>query len=317
MTRYVKQIACRFHPGSTLIEDARAGDMICPECGLVVGERMVDVGSEWRTFSNDDGSKNMSRIGGPENALFGTDDLHTTMSTGTGAGAVDEFGQQKYKNGSRQISSVDKALKTGHHDIREMAGKLSLSGRIIQRAFLIYKQCYETKCVRGHSQDAIIASCIYIACREEKSQHTLKEICAVAKDSSKVEIGRCFQRIKNKLLNSIVPEALDSKNLIPRFCNRLTLGNTMLVTKTSIHILERAKELCDIQSRAPDSIAGAVIYMACAALGERTSMKELQDATGAVESTLRQVYKKILPNAKLLFPSDCTFKCSPENLPLS
>ena len=39
MSRYVKQLACRFHPEATLVEDYRAGDMVCPECGLVVGDR--------------------------------------------------------------------------------------------------------------------------------------------------------------------------------------------------------------------------------------------------------------------------------------
>lgn len=45
------------------------------------------------------------------------------------------------------------------------------------------------------------------------------------------------------------------------------------IQKAAIHIAERAKELCDIQSRAPDSIAGAAIYMSCAAAGERKQMK--------------------------------------------
>jgi len=35
----MQQLACRFHPEATLIEDYKAGDMICPRCGLVVGER--------------------------------------------------------------------------------------------------------------------------------------------------------------------------------------------------------------------------------------------------------------------------------------
>jgi transcription initiation factor TFIIB len=39
MSRYVKQLACRFHPDAALVEDYRAGDMVCPECGLVVGDR--------------------------------------------------------------------------------------------------------------------------------------------------------------------------------------------------------------------------------------------------------------------------------------
>jgi transcription initiation factor TFIIIB Brf1 subunit/transcription initiation factor TFIIB len=59
----------------------------------------------------------------------------------------------------------------------------------------------------------------------------------------------------------------------PRFCNNLELRQGNLIQKTAIFIAERAKEVCDIQSRAPESIASASIYMACAAAGERKAMK--------------------------------------------
>jgi hypothetical protein len=36
-------IFCPIHPQAHLIEDHRAGDAICPECGLVVGERYTPV----------------------------------------------------------------------------------------------------------------------------------------------------------------------------------------------------------------------------------------------------------------------------------
>ena len=39
---------------------------------------MIDVGSEWRTFSNEKGGEDRSRVGGPENTLLGSSDL-TTM----------------------------------------------------------------------------------------------------------------------------------------------------------------------------------------------------------------------------------------------
>jgi transcription initiation factor TFIIIB Brf1 subunit/transcription initiation factor TFIIB len=35
------QIQCPEHPDTPLVEDYHAGDMICPECGLVVGDRCV------------------------------------------------------------------------------------------------------------------------------------------------------------------------------------------------------------------------------------------------------------------------------------
>lgn len=38
------QVRCQYHPDAHLAEDYRAGDMICTECGLVVGDRVIDVG---------------------------------------------------------------------------------------------------------------------------------------------------------------------------------------------------------------------------------------------------------------------------------
>ena len=35
----VAPLSCPYHPDAVLMEDYHAGDMICPECGLVVGDR--------------------------------------------------------------------------------------------------------------------------------------------------------------------------------------------------------------------------------------------------------------------------------------
>ena len=32
-------LRCPYHPEDSLVEDHSAGDMICPQCGLVVGDR--------------------------------------------------------------------------------------------------------------------------------------------------------------------------------------------------------------------------------------------------------------------------------------
>ena len=56
-----------------------SGDMICTECGLVVGDRVIDVSSEWRTFSNDKESKDMCRVGDVENRLLSSADLSTMI----------------------------------------------------------------------------------------------------------------------------------------------------------------------------------------------------------------------------------------------
>ena len=40
------QVCCKFHPGAAIIEDYKAGVQICSDCSLVVGDCVIDVGSE-------------------------------------------------------------------------------------------------------------------------------------------------------------------------------------------------------------------------------------------------------------------------------
>lgn len=55
---------CSYHPEADLIEDYRAGDMICTECGLVVADRIIDVSTEWRTFTDTElVATDMNRVG--------------------------------------------------------------------------------------------------------------------------------------------------------------------------------------------------------------------------------------------------------------
>lgn len=56
--------------------------------------RVIDVGSEWRTFSNEKASVDPSRVGGPENPLLSGGDLSTMIGPGTGSASFDAFGSR-------------------------------------------------------------------------------------------------------------------------------------------------------------------------------------------------------------------------------
>jgi len=43
------QFDCSYHPGGFLINDSRAGEIICSECGMVCGDRFLDVSVEWKS----------------------------------------------------------------------------------------------------------------------------------------------------------------------------------------------------------------------------------------------------------------------------
>lgn len=69
-----------------IVEDFSAGDLVCGNCGLVLGNRIIDTRSEWRTFANsDDASGDPSRVGAASDPLLGGNNvLETTVISGMG-----------------------------------------------------------------------------------------------------------------------------------------------------------------------------------------------------------------------------------------
>ena len=52
-----------------------------------LGDRVIDVGSEWRTFSNDKATKDPSRVGDSQNPLLSDGDLSTMIGKVIPSGA--------------------------------------------------------------------------------------------------------------------------------------------------------------------------------------------------------------------------------------
>lgn len=305
------RVTCREHPGEPLIEDYRAGDMICSACGLVVGDRVVDVGSEWRTFSNEKSNTDPSRVGGSENPLLNGTDLTTVIGRSTGDASFDEEGNAKYHN-RRNMSSSDRALIMAFREINNMADRINLSKGIVDRAHLLFKQIHDGKTLKGRSNDAIASACLYIACRQEGVPRTFKEICAVSKVSKK-EIGRCFKLILKALETSV--DLITTGDFMSRFCSNLGLPKSVQNAATAI--ARKAVEMDIVPGRSPISIAAAAIYMASQASADKKSQKEIGDIAGVADVTIRQSYKLMYPKAGELFPSDFKFDTPIENLPTS
>lgn len=133
------------------------------------GDRVIDVGSEWRTFTNEKATNDPSRVGDAQNPLLNGGDLTTMISKvrnlsaylmtlhleglehncmfsswflflyiyifhlifqGTGAASFDEFGNSKYQN-RRTMSSADRAMLNAFKEITTMSDRINLPRNII------------------------------------------------------------------------------------------------------------------------------------------------------------------------------------------
>jgi transcription initiation factor TFIIB len=169
---------------------------VCGDCGLVLGNRVIDTRSEWRTFANsDDNSGDPSRVGAVADPLLGGSNLidSTTISImDGGTGKARELARAH----QRVIHSRgDETVLTAFKNIQHMGECISLNRVVIDSAKQLFRKVDETKLLKGKSQEASMAACIYISCREHKVSRSFKEICNLTKVSTK-EIGRCFKLIQ-------------------------------------------------------------------------------------------------------------------------
>ncbi|XP_047322052.1 transcription initiation factor IIB-like [Impatiens glandulifera] len=285
-----------------VVFDHSAGDTVCSECGLVLEAHNIDETSEWRTFANETGDNDPVRVGGPTNPLLTDGGLSTVISKPTGGGEYLSSSLGRWQN---RGSNPDRSLIQAFKAIATMSDKLGLVATIKDRANEIYKKVEDQKPkpLKGRNQDAILAACIYIACRQEDKPRTVKEICLVANGASKKEIGRAKEFIVKQLEiemgQSMEMGTIHAGDFLRRFCSHLCMTNQAV--KAAQEAVHKSEEL-DIR-RSPISIAAAVIYIITQLSDEKKFLKDISLATGVAEGTIRNSYKDIYPYASRIVPN--------------
>lgn len=289
-----------------LIEEFTNGDTVCQSCGLVLGERIVDTRSEWRTFSNDDqGNDDPSRVGDAANPLLNGSQLQTNISFGDGGRNNRDLHRAQNK------ATHDKTTKTllaAYKQIGSLCEACAMPMTVADSAKHLFKMTEDAKAFKGKSQDAVIAGCIFIACRQNQVPRTFREIFALTKVSKK-EIGRTFKALEKFLSEKtkaegnqvthgghILPgasykttESTRADELALRFASRLSLHNR--IGHIAAELSNRTTETGVIAGRSPLSAAAACIYMISHLMGDPRSPKQISDIVSVSDGTIRTAYK--------------------------
>ncbi|KAG6411050.1 hypothetical protein SASPL_129124 [Salvia splendens] len=287
--------------------DHAAGDTVCSECGLVLEARSIDETSEWRTFADDSGDHDPNRVGGPVNPLLGDAALSTVISRATNGANVDMSLTRLQNRGG----DPDRALVLAFKTISSMADRLSLVTTIKDRASEIYKRLEDQKCTRGRNLEALVAGCIYIACRQESKPRTCQlEICSIVAGATKKEIGRAKEFIVKQLkvemgtsmemgtihAGDYLVSVLGNKKR--RFCSILGMSNEEV--KAVQETVQKAGNF-DIR-RSPISIAAAIIFMITQLSESKKPLRDISLATTVAEGTIKNAYKDLYPHATKIIP---------------
>ena len=94
-----------------------------------------------------------------------------------------------------QNSRSERNLLSAFRDISSWCDQFSLPKTISDIAKQLYKRADEEKLLRGKPLDAVIAACIFIACRQAHVPRTFREICNLTHVSKKV-LGQCYKALE-------------------------------------------------------------------------------------------------------------------------
>ncbi|XP_030377073.1 transcription initiation factor IIB-like [Scaptodrosophila lebanonensis] len=286
---------CPDHPQEDLIEDFRAGDLICPECGLVVMEHAINVSAEWR-FLEPTGT-DPCRVGAICDPLLNGED----MSTVIGPMPMSRDGNYQLPTyiKRRVLLGTNNAIKRGFDVIAVMVKRLNTNEQVRDRAKALYKQIYDSKLIRTRSTDAKCAACIYIACRQENIPRSFKEVCAIC-NSSKKEIGRTYKQLMTALKLDL--DLVGSKDFMTRFCSTLDVPVSM--ETVAMQIASNSMEIYELTGRSPLSIASAAIYMAThtAAPEYHREAGHIARVAGVALTTVNTIYMIMLDHLDKILP---------------
>ncbi|VVT58252.1 uncharacterized protein SAPINGB_P006113 [Magnusiomyces paraingens] len=288
---------CKISPPD-LVERFSEGDVVCGNCGLVLGDRVVDTRSEWRTFSNDDqGNDDPSRVGDAGNPLLDDNQLDTLIASGAPGSTL---GRDLSRTQNRSAHDrKDTALQDAFSRISQMCEAYSLPKMVQDAAKQAFKLSYEDKKLKGKSTESLMAAAIFLACRHSGVARTFREMCALTSVPKK-EIGRTFKIMEKLLLElGIKPSHMSSEeyqplqttaeDLMRRFCSHLGLSSQ--ITRAAEHIARRTKEEGTLAGRSPTSIAAAAIYFASGLFGNPQTASKIADRAGVSEGTIKTSYK--------------------------
>ena len=290
---------------TNLIHDYDTGETVCGDCGLVINEQMMDKGPEWRAFTQEE-KASRSRVGVPTSYSVHDKGLSTSISQID----RDAFGRKlplrtrlqmwrlrKWQIRSRVHSSIDRNLAQAMAELDRLSDKVYIPQPLKEKAAVIYRKALDKGLVRGRSIAAIVAASLYAACRGRGTPRTLREI-ADASLVDKKDVARCYRLLLREL--DVQMPIADPLTYVSKIAERTGIsGRTQGI---AIHILREAKKKRAAAGKDPMGLAAAALYIACLQNDEKKTQKDIAEAAGVTEVTVRNRYKTLKKQLYLEIP---------------
>lgn len=239
-------------------------DLVCKQCGVV---------SEYNPIVSE--------------VTFGETSSGAAVVQGSFIGAGQSHAAFLSRGGSSALESREATLNNARRKLRAVSHALRIPEYVTDAAFQWYKLALANNFVQGRRSQNVIAACLYVACRKEKTHHMLIDFSSRLQVSV-YSIGATFLKLVKSLHVTDLPLA-DPSLFIQNFAEKLDLGSKKIkVVKDAVKLAQRMSRDWMYEGRRPAGIAGACLLLACRMNNLRRTHSEIVAVSHVAEETLQQ-----------------------------
>jgi len=280
-----------------IVEDPATGEQICADCGTVLNRVLFDRGPEWRAFDPAQ-REALTRVGAPLTPLIHDKGLSTTISwrnqdaTGRRLTAEEQelqYRLRKWQKRTAASDSIQRNLAQALSELTRIADELNLPQGTRETAAMIYRKAATSGLIKGRTIQAVVASAIYMACRQCHVIRSLEEVARAATITRK-EAARNYRYLYKKMSPQV--PLVNRDNLITKYVNHLRLSGA--TERLCRRIMEAAAEKRLTVGRAPEGLTAASLYIACKLNMEDRTQGDIARTAQITEVTIRNRYKELV-----------------------
>jgi transcription initiation factor TFIIB len=194
--------------------------------------------------------------------------------------------------GPRRSRTIAEAIS----ELDRLALELGLSQEVRDLASSLFRELWKNDLLQGRRAVSMTGAAIYAACRLLSKPMQLGHIASHSGISRK-DMGRAY-RILARGVEMQIPVP-DPKVMVPAIGSKLSLPAS--VQDRAIEILHLAKKANLMTGRDPWGLAAAALYISSIELHHHATQRDIADAAGVTEVTVRNRYKEIMTELGITF----------------
>ncbi|MHA1291057.1 MAG: transcription initiation factor IIB [Promethearchaeota archaeon] len=266
------------------------GDIICRQCGLIIGERLPDISHQGRRAYTTAEKEKRERTGAPISDLLPDMGLTTVIKRQN----IENPDLRRAAKWNTRLSWEKRNMLIATTELKRIASNLNLPDHVKNMAIRLYKKAFNKKLLKGRSIQGMVAACLYFACRINYLPRTLDEILGETSSNAK-NVRRCYSTLIREL-NLKAPNR-DLISLIPKYITELNLDQE--IERLSIKLAKEYKLKIYTSGKDPKGICAGVIYLACKIKKRSITQKQIASAIGITEVTLRSRFKELTKKLRI------------------